>query len=367
MISILAFIFVFGVLIFVNELGHFLLAKKNGVRVEKFSFGFGPKLFGKKFGDTEYLISAVPLGGYIKMAGDEPGKERRGGPGEYLSKSAGQRAQIIAAGPILNYLLAFFIFSFIFIIGSPTLTTRVGELLQDYPAEEAGIKQDDIILSVDGKKVEYWQDMAEIIHQKTEGQIVLEVKRKKRVFKVNIGPRIQENVDIFGQKIKVGLIGIIPSEDTAKVRYGWAQSFYKGGENLLKLSGLTYKALWFIMIRRMSLRDTFTGPIGIFYFTGRAAKMGFVYLLNLMGLLSMSLAIFNFLPLPVLDGGHLLFLFLEKLRRRPVSVKVQELATQAGLLFLAALMLFVFYSDLKKFGVFQKVQQVWQKVEPKND
>lgn len=364
MISVLACIFVFGILIFIHEFGHFISAKKNGVRVEKFSFGFGPKLFGKKIGETEYLISAVPLGGYIKMAGDEPGKVNKGLPWEFFSKRCGQRAQIIAAGPILNYLLAFLLFSFIFAIGSPTLTTRVGEVLDDYPAKEAGIKKDDVILAVDGKTVEYWQDMANIIHQKTEGKIVLDVKREDEDFKINLIPELQESQDLFGQKTKIALIGIYPSDEITEIKYAWGKSFYEGGKKLFALSGLTYKALWFIIIRRLSWKESLTGPIGIFYFTGKAAELGFVYLLNLMGLLSMSLAIFNFLPLPVLDGGHLFFLLLEKLRKRPLSARTQELATQAGTLFLVALMIFVFYSDLLKFGVLEKVKDVWSKFGP---
>lgn len=366
MISILAFIFVFGILIFVHEFGHFLLAKKNGVRVEKFSFGFGPKLIGKKIGETEYLISAVPLGGYIKMAGDEPGKEQKGAPDEFLSKSCGQRAQIVAFGPILNYLLAFLLFSLIFIIGSPTVTTKVGEVLEDFPAGEAGIRADDTILAVDGEKVEYWQGMAGIIHQKTEvKQIILDIKRGNEVFKIGLSPKIQESEDIFGQKTKIALIGITPSEEMTELKYPLVKSFYKGGEKLLSLTSLTCKALWFIVIRRLSLRDSLTGPIGIFYFTGQAAKMGFVYLLNLMGLLSMSLAIFNFLPLPVLDGGHLFFLLLERLRKRPVSARTQQLATQAGMILLVTLMIFVFYSDLVKFGVFEKASDWLNSMGPK--
>ncbi len=366
MISLLAFIFVFGILIFIHEFGHFLLAKKNGVRVEQFSFGFGRKLIGKKIGETEYLISAVPLGGYIKMAGEEPGKERKGTPGEFLSKSCAQRAQIVASGPILNYLLALLLFSLVFIIGSPTVTTRVGRALEDFPAKEAGIRADDIILAVDGEKVEYWQDMASIIHQKTDfKQVVLDIERGDEVLKIGLTPKIQESEDIFGQKAKIALIGIYPSEEMTEIKYGWAKSFYKGGEKLLSLSGLTYKALWFVVTRRLSFRDSLTGPIGIFYFTGRAARLGFVYLLNLMGILSMSLAIFNFLPLPVLDGGHLFFLLLEKLRNRPLSTRTQQLATQAGMLFLATLMIFVFYSDLVKFGVLEKASDWLNNIGPK--
>jgi regulator of sigma E protease len=362
MVSIVAVIFVFGVLIFIHEFGHFILAKKNGVLVERFSFGFGPKLWGKKFGETEYIISAVPLGGYIKMAGDEPDLERKGNAWEFLSKSCGQRAQIIVAGPILNYLLAFFLFSFIFIVGSPTLTTSVGQLIDDYPAKAAGIKRDDKILAVDGKKVEFWQDMAEIIHQKTEGQIVLTIRRDDRKFEVRVIPKVQEVTDIFGQKKKIGLIGIAPSEELTKIKYGWIRSFYEGGRKIVNLSALTLKALWHVLTRRLSFRESFAGPILIFRLTGDAAKMGLIYLLNLMGLLSMSLAIFNVLPLPVLDGGHLLFLLLERIRKRPISIRVQQVANQLGIIFLITLMIFVSYNDIVRSGWIEKIVEFWNRI-----
>jgi regulator of sigma E protease len=365
--NILAPIFVFGVLIFIHEFGHFLMAKRNGVRVEKFSFGFGPKIWGKKVGETEYLVSAVPLGGYIKMAGDEPRETRKGTADEFLSKTCGQRARIIAFGPILNYLLAFFIFSIIFVIGSPTITTRVGEVLDDYPAEAAGVKKDDLVLAVEGERVQQWQEMAEIIHQNTEGKITLDVQRNDKVYKIKVKPRVEEHQDLFGQKIKIALIGIYPSDETAAIKYPIGKSFYKGAEKLLSLTGLTYRALWFMVIRRISFKDSLTGPIGIFYFTGEAARLGFIYLLNLMGILSMSLAIFNFLPLPVLDGGHLFFLLLEKIRRKPVSVRVQEVATQAGVIILIGLMLFVFYNDLARFGLWDKAKGAGNNISQNND
>jgi regulator of sigma E protease len=359
MISLLASLVVFGILIFIHELGHFLLAKKNGVRVETFSFGFGPKLWGKKVGDTEYRISAVLLGGYVKMAGDEPAEKRKGAPWEYSSKSCGQRAQIIIAGPLLNYLLAFFIFALIFIIGSPVPTSRVGALVEDYPAKAAGVKEGDVILAVNGEKVQYWQDMAEVIHKKTEGEIALDIKRGDEIYKISLTPEVQETQDIFGEKRKVALIGISPSDEVSEVKYGWGESFYRGGEKLFALTGLSYKSLWLILTRRLSLKESVAGPIMMFQLTGSAAKLGFIYLLNLMGVISAALAIFNVLPLPVLDGGHLLFIALEKLRRKPISVKIQEIATQAGMILLFVLVLFVSYNDLMRIGVVEKVTDWW--------
>lgn len=365
MISLVASIFVFGILIFIHEFGHFIIAKRNGVRVEKFSFGFGKVLWKRKIGDTEYLISAVPLGGYIKMVGDEPGEQRKGVPWEFLSKSCGQRAQIVAAGAILNYLLAFLIFSFIFIIGSPTATTKVGKLVDDFPAKAAGIKEDDIILAVDGEEVEYWEEMSGIIRQKTEDKITLDVKRQDEIHKISLTPKIEEYEDIFGQKVKISLIGIVQSGETTEIKYGLVRSFYEGGKELFSFTGLTYKALWLVITRRLPFKESFAGPILIFQLTGSAARLGFIYLLKLMGLLSMSLAIFNFLPIPVLDGGHLFFLLLEKLRNRPVSVRIQQIANQAGILVIVTLVIFISYFDLLRSGWLEKAAQFWSKIIPK--
>ena len=161
----------------VHEFGHFIVARRLGVRVEKFSFGFGPKLFSIKKGETEYLICLVPLGGYVKMAGDEPGENITGQRWEFLSRNAADRFKIIFAGPLLNYILAFLIFSVIFMFGSPTLTTEVGTLLKGYPAESQGIMAGDRILAIDGKNVKYWEDVTEIIHKHTDGVMILSISR----------------------------------------------------------------------------------------------------------------------------------------------------------------------------------------------
>jgi regulator of sigma E protease len=345
-------------LVLVHEFGHFIVAKCLGVRVEKFSFGFGPKIVSIKKKDTEYLISLIPLGGYVKMAGDEPGEARLHEPWEFLSRSAGDRFKIIFAGPLLNYILGFLVFSVIFMFGSPTLTTEVGSLLKGYPAEKSGISAGDRIISVDGKTVKYWEDMTEIIHKKVDGPLKLLVERNSRRIEMTIQPAVRETKDIFGAKIRIALIGIAPSQKIENLKYGPVQAFYKGFQKLIRLTVMTYKALFSVMIGRLSLKESMTGPIGIFVITGQAAKLGIIYILHLMGILSASLAIFNLLPLPVLDGGHIIFLAVEKIRRRPISAKVQEAITNAGIAFLVLLTVLIFYNDMTKFGFFEKAGEM---------
>jgi regulator of sigma E protease len=357
-LSLIYFLIVLSVLILIHEFGHFIVAKRIGVRVEKFSFGFGPKLFSVKKGETEYLISAIPLGGYVKMSGDEPGETLTGDRKEFLSRKISERFNIIFAGPLLNYILAFLIFSVIFMFGSPTLTTEVGSLLSDYPAAKSGILVGDKVTQVDGKDVKYWENMTVLIHNHLEGPVRLKIERSGKPMELQIQPVVREVKDIFGKTNRIALLGIAPSQKIENVRYGFIESFGMGFKKLADLTVITYRALWSIVTGRMSLKESMTGPIGIFIITGKAAQMGFIYLLHLMGLLSASLAIFNLLPLPVLDGGHILFLIIEKLRGRPLSMKSQEVISNAGVAFLILLTVFIFYSDIMKFGVFKKMKEV---------
>ena len=361
--SLVYFLIVLSVLVLVHEFGHFIAAKRIGIRVEKFSFGFGPKLFSVKTGDsdTEYLISAIPLGGYIKMAGDEPGESLTGKSFEFLSRSVWERFLVIFAGPLLNYILAFLIFSVIFMFGSPTLTTEVGSLLKDYPAQMSGLSLGDKVIKVDGKDVRYWEDMTEIIRKHLEGPIRLTIEKNGKISDVEIQPVIREIKDIFGKSTKIALLGIAPSQKIENVRYGFFESFSKGFRKVIDLTAITYKAIWSIATGRLSVKESMTGPIGIFIITGKAAQMGLIYLFHLIAMLSASLAIFNLLPLPVLDGGHILFLFVEKLRGKPLSVKVQENIANMGVGLLILLTVFIFYNDIVKFGIFDHIRKFFRK------
>ena len=350
---------VLSILVIVHEFGHFIVAKRTGVRVEKFSVGFGPEIFGITLGATRYLISLIPLGGYVKLAGETQG-EIKGERWEYLSRSAGERARIIIAGPLLNYLLAFLIFSFVFIVGSPTLTSTVGEVMTGYPAEEAGLRPGDRIIEINSHPVDYWEDVTRIVHTNKEPEIEVLVEREGNFIDLMVKPRQQELKTIFGSKKKIGLMGIMPTDEIVYVRYGIIKSFYMGAKKIFNLTYVTYRVLWASLTGAVPFKESVAGPVGIFYITGKIARLGIVYLLQFMAVISASLAIFNILPVPVLDGGHLLFLAIERLRRKPLSLKVQENITQIGLALLVCLMVFVFYNDFMRFGIFEKIASFWR-------
>lgn len=347
-------------LVIVHEFGHFIVAKKLGIRVERFSFGFGPKIFSVKRGDTEYIVASIPLGGYVKMAGDEPEEGRTYQKWEFFSRSVSERFKVIFAGPLLNYMLAFLIFSALFMLGNPVPTTEVGSLMKGYPAESQGLLVGDKILAVDGKAVKLWEDMTEAIHKHTEGPMRFSVERKGSVFEKDIVPVIKKTKDIFGKEMTVAIIGVMPSQKIEKIKYGFFKSFEMGLKKLINLTVITYRVLWSIVTGKLSAKNI-SGPLGIFMITGQTAKLGFLYLLNLIGVLSASLAIINVLPIPVLDGGHIMFLIVEKIRGRALSVKAQDIIQQIGAAFLIILVLFTFYNDAVNFGIIDKIVKLFKR------
>ena len=361
MLSLVSFIIVLSILVVVHEFGHFIVAKRMGVRVEKFSIGFGPEIFGVTKGETRYAVSIIPLGGFVKLAGETNAEGVKGEKWEYVSRTVCERMKIIFAGPLLNYILAFLIFSLVFMAGNPTLTAKVGKIMPGYPAELSGLKAGDRILDINGEKVYYWEDVTKIVHASSVKEMKLLIERGGETVHLLITPKSQGIKTIFGSKKNISIIGIAPSEEVVYVKYGFFKSIYMGAEKLWSLTYITCRALWASVTGAIPVKESRTGPIGIFYITGQAAKLGIVYLLQLMGVLSASLAIFNLLPVPVLDGGHILFLLIEKIRRKPVSIKVQENVTQVGMSLLILLMLFVFYNDFMRFGIFEKLSHLWRK------
>jgi len=307
----MTFIIVLSVLIVVHEWGHFYVAKRLGIRVERFSIGFGPRIFKTRKGETEYCVSLFPLGGYVKLGGETKEEGILGERWEYLSRSVGERFAVVFAGPFLNYLLAFLLFAVVFMVGSPQLTSTIGKVMKDYPAEQAGLLEGDRIVSIDGKAVEYWDEVIEQIHPIPENQrIRLVVARGEREMVFNLRPKQVEEKDLLGETKRFALIGVSPSQEMVTVKYPVHLAFWKGLDQLWFVTVLTFKAIFRMVTGHMPLRESLTGPIGIFMITGEAARMGISYLLQIVALLSASLAIFNVLPIPVLDGGHLFFLII---------------------------------------------------------
>ncbi len=346
--QLVIFLIILSVLIIAHEFGHFLVARLNGVRVEKFAIGFGPVIFKKKIKFTDFIISLFPLGGYVKLAGDER-KDFRGAKDEFLSQPISRRAGIIFAGPFFNYLLAFLVLWAVSLLGFPYLEPTVGALVEGYPAQKAGLKEKDRILEVNGKKIETWQEMTGLIY-KSKGKVELKIQRDGQIFSLSVPLKEKEVLDDFGQKRSVSMIGISSDMSFKMRRYNLFTGFLKAGETLFNLSILILKSFLFIILGKLPFREAVAGPLGIYYVTSEAIKLGIVAALHLIANLSLSLAIVNLMPLPILDGGHLALLFLEKVRKKPLSVGVEEIITRVGLVFLAVLFIFIFYNDIVRFG-----------------
>ena len=348
MITVLATIIVLGVLIFIHELGHFLVAKACGVRVDAFSLGFPPKLLHKQVGETDYRLSVIPLGGYVKMLGENPHDEV---PPElehrsFLHQSLWRRFLIVLAGPGFNFLFAvlalFLVFTF---AGIPYPTTEIGGVTENSPAAQAGLQKGDKILAVAGKPVQRWGELSPKIKAKGEHPVTLEVKRGEKVFQVTVTPRRQEVKDIFGGKVSAVLIGIRASEAYGIDRVGPLRAFKEGVFYSVEIARITLESIYKLVAREVPLK-TLGGPILIAQIAGKQAEAGVTYLIHFMAVLSVNLAMLNLLPIPILDGGHLFFFAWEAVRGKPVALKHREMAQALGLMLILAMMAVVFYQDI---------------------
>jgi regulator of sigma E protease len=443
--NLFVIVVVFSVLIIVHELGHFFAARLFGVKVTDFSIGFGPALFKKKIRQTNLSVCLFPLGGYIKMAGDNR-SESRGYRDEFFSKSPAIRSGIVFAGPLFNYILAFLFLIIIATVGFPVQDTIVGavekgspaqeagiqpgdklvavndkkvetwsqlkkeiyqaeasvdislernnekiqlnvpvveeeitdqlgrttkvsqigimlykpvigEVIEQYPAEEAGIKEGDQILEVDGEKIENWQDLAENIQNSKEA-VQLKIKRGKEVFSLKVPVRKEEVEGFKSGQEYISVIGIRPLSNEKILKTAFPGSLLKGADMLLKTTLLSVKGLWYMITDpSISFRESIAGPIYISYIISKTAQHGLVALLQLISLLSIFLFIINLLPIPVFDGGHIVFFGIEKLKGSPLSQKTEDAATRVGLALIMVLMFFVFYNDIVKRG-----PKIWKEI-----
>jgi regulator of sigma E protease len=348
--TIFSTIFVLGILIFVHELGHFLVAKWLGVTVLRFSLGFGPKIVGFQRGETEYRLSLIPLGGYVKMLGegrdDEVPEEQL--QSSFSSQPLRKRAAIVVSGPFSNLLLAVLIFTCIYATaGIPQLTTDIGMVTPDSPAALAGVQPGDKVLEINGNPMANWEVLSQTIVEVGKSPLRLKIERAEQVITLEVQPELRGVPNVFGEAIERPVIGITAAGklQVKKVNpfmagyYSVAQTW-----NMSKLFLLTVVKL----IQRVLPMDTLGGPILIAQMAGQQAQEGLLNLIYFMALISVNLAILNLLPIPILDGGHLFLFLMEGILRRPLNPKRVEFAQKVGMLLLVVLMAFVFYNDIMR-------------------
>jgi regulator of sigma E protease len=349
-IYFLSFIVVLGILIFVHEFGHFIVARRLGVGVTKFSFGFGPKLFGVKRGETEYLLSAIPLGGYVKLIGENEGEEV---PPELRERSFHHKPvwvkmAVVAAGPLGNLLFAVLVFWVVFLGGVPSLTTRIGDVVPDSPASKAGVQKGDTVIRVEGVAVSSWEELAERIRSGAPGKpLRLTLKRDGSETTVAVAPEMREGRTVFGEKVSEPKIGIVAGQDVVYRETGPGTALLRAGQETGKLVYLTVMTV-VKLVTRVLPSETLGGPILIAQIAGDQARQGISPFAYFLGLLSVNLGILNLLPIPILDGGHLLFFSVEGMMRKPLSQQARTLAHQIGLAIILTLTALVFYNDIAR-------------------
>ncbi len=332
-------------------MGHFLFAKISGIKVLKFSLGFGPRVIGKQLGETEYVISAVPLGGYVKMLGQEDvgdvkdesdafEKER-----SFRYQPAYKRVLIILAGPLFNLLTALVIFFFVFLAGVPTLLPTVGEVMPDTPAAKAMLQKGDRITAINNSPVKQWAEMTDIIHSSPGKPLVLTVQRNTSLLTVPITPDRKKMKDLFGEERELGLIGVKPSGDTFVIKENLAGAAGSALRKTWEISSLTVVGI-IKLIQRIIPVETLGGPILIFQLAEKQATAGALSYFIFAAVISINLGILNLLPIPVLDGGHIFFLGIEAIRKKPLSEKTVLIAQRIGLSLLVMLMIFAMYNDI---------------------
>ena len=358
---IVPFLFVLTIVVFFHELGHFLVARWAGVKVLTFSLGFGPELAG--FNDrhgTRWKISAIPLGGYVKFFGDESevstpsnaaleamtAEEREG---SFHHKKVGPRAAIVAAGPIANFILAIVIFAGLFaFFGRPNATARVDKVMPGSAAEAAGFQSGDVVTAIDGEQIGNFSDMQRIVSIDAGQALTFTVKRGEGTVSLRATPELKEIKDNFGNVHKMGVLGITRSTEPGDVmveRVDPATAVWLG-----------VKETWFVIDRTLAYvggvfagreaADQVGGPLRIAQISGQVATIGLSALIHLAAVLSVSIGLLNLFPVPLLDGGHLLFYAIEAVRGRPLSERAQEMGFRIGLGLVLMLMVFATYNDI---------------------
>ncbi|HJX34081.1 MAG TPA: RIP metalloprotease RseP [Desulfatiglandales bacterium] len=350
---LLPFVVVLGVMIFFHELGHFITAKYFRVKVLKFALGFGPKIVAKEAGETEYSIRYVPLGGFVKMLGEDEDEEDEDSkpltPDDmeraFNNQHPLKRIAIVAAGPLFNLVLAFFLFCGMFLIaGNYIMTSEIGQVKAGSPADKAGLKAGDVVVSVQGQAIDGWEDLKGQIQKQYE-TIKLTVRRTDRLFDVTIIPEEGTAINEFGEEIRSAQIGIVTAGKYEVIELGAWLAIKESIKETWKWIKLTCLVVVKLFQGVVSIR-TVGGPIMIGQLTGQLAEESFSNLIPFMAVISINLGILNLFPIPILDGGVIIFLFIELILGRPISIRKRELAQKIGLSLLIILMMIVFYNDI---------------------
>jgi regulator of sigma E protease len=358
---IVPFLFVFSLVVFVHELGHFLVARLCGVRILMFSIGFGPEIvgFNDRY-DTRWKISAIPLGGYVKFFGDEnpasvpdaqsleamPESEREL---SYHFQPVFKRAAIVVAGPLANFVLAIVIFAGILgIYGKQTMSARVDSVQANSAASAAGFHEGDVVVAINGEAIDSFTDMQRIVSDSAGEALNIKVNRDGSQILLKATPDLKEVKDNFGNVHRIGILGITRSMTPSDVKYQAVspiEAVWMGGQETWFVIDRTLTYIGGVIMGREAA-DQLGGPIRIAQISGQVASIGFVALIHLAAVLSVSIGLLNLFPIPLLDGGHLLFYSIEAARGRPLSERAQEVGSRIGLAIVLMLMIFATFNDI---------------------
>ncbi len=339
---------VLSALIFFHELGHYAAARLMGVYVEVFSIGFGKKLFSFRWFDTEWRIATIPLGGYVKMKGQDDLDPSGTSPDSdsYNSKSPLQRIFILLAGPVANFVLAFVLYILIGLGGPQVLSPVVGEVVKESPAEAAGLKKDDRIITANGIKIGTWYDMSEII-KNTSGPVNMTVERGNFLYNVTVSPRITETTNMFNETVKRRMVGISSAGVTHKLDLDLFESIVYASDETYKASMMIFTSLQKLITGDVPAKEL-GGVVSIVKITADASESGWMAVLFFAALISVNLGVLNLLPIPALDGGHIMFNLYELITRHAPSETVLVRLTIAGWGILLGLMSLGIYNDINR-------------------